>query len=130
MRIRVGDLILSCDRCVEDCGRYILYSGDEPVRSIANIPDNIEIIAEDGEIEHIPTSLEKAQADLAKATERIKQDAAAYMELLADNEARQARLERIEGLIRNLGDSLTLTKLIQFVKDLKSIITEAGNGED
>ena len=130
MKIKIGELTLSCDRCIEEDGRFTLYSGGEPVRSVANIPRDTEVISEDGEIEHVPSPLERARAELEEKTTRLQELGREYIEVLADDEAKRARLERIDGLIKGLGESLSLSKLIQFVKDLKVIIAEAGNGED
>ena len=104
--------------------------------SLANIAaETIE--TEGGDVEHVPTPLEQARADLEERTEELQAKVAElqelsreYIEVLADDEAKRARLERIEELIKNLGEAMTLSKLIQFVKDLKAIIAEAGNGED
>jgi len=125
-----------CDKVEETGGRYYVWQGGAIIMSLANIaPDLIE--TEGGEVEHVPTPLEKARADLAEKTEELQAKAVElqelgreYIEVLADDEAKRARLERIDGLIKGLGESLSLSKLIQFVKDLKVIIAEAGNGED
>lgn len=118
-----------CDKVEETGGRYYVWQGGAIIMSLANIaPDLIE--TEGGEVEHVPTPLEQARAELEEKTARLQELGREYVETLADDEAKRARLERIESLVKGLGDGLTLTKLVQFVKDLKAIIAEVGNGED
>ena len=118
-----------CDKVEETSGRYYVWQGGAIIMSLANIaPDLIE--TEGGEVEHVPTPLEQARAELEEQTARLQELGREYIEALADDEAKRARLERIESLVKGLGDGLTLTKLVQFVKDLKAIIAEVDNGED
>lgn len=142
MKIKIGERVVVCDEVKEEGGRYYVWQGGMIVMSLANIDPGI-IATEDGEVEHVPTPLEKARADLAEKTEELQAKAAElqelsreYIEVLADDEAKRARLDRIETLIKSLGEVPTLSKLIQFVKDLKDIIAETGqeseitNGEN
>lgn len=146
MKLKYGNLEIVCDRVTETDGMLSIWQGGEVIRQISNIPPNIEYRAIDGLIEHILTPFEEAleqindlQADLAAAaveiaekTEQIRQDALNYMELLADDEAKAARLERITSLLSGLGGVLTLSKLIEFVNGLREILSETGDtdGED
>lgn len=131
MKINYMGRTITCDSCTETDGKLTLYEGGVPIMTIANIPDLSKVLPEDGIIEHILTPLEEAledvsdlQADLAQAAETIQGWRDSYMEVLADDEAKRARLERIEALVTDLGEGLTLTKLIKFVTDLKTIIEE------
>lgn len=117
MKIRYGNVEILCDKCIETDGIWTLYQGDIPFRQLANIPDPELVEAEDGEIEHTPSPLERARQEIEEKKAEIR-------ELLADEEAMKARLERIQALVAALGESLTLTKLIQFIKDLKAILQE------
>ena len=142
MVIKIGNRTIVCDEVKEESGRYYVWQGGKMIMSLANISaETIE--TEGGEVEHVPTPLEQARADLAERTAELQAKAAElqelsreYVEVLADDEAKRARLERIETLINGLGEVPTLSKLIQFVKDLKAIIAETGqesevtNGED
>lgn len=144
MKINYGGKTIVCDYCKETDGKLTLYQFDTPIMTIANIPDLSAYTAEDGIIEHVPTPLEAAledindlQADLAAAAEEIAAEneqlaqwKADYMELLADDEAKRDRLDRIQELVDSLGTAFTLTGLIAFVKNLKSILSEDNNGED
>ena len=136
MTITIGEKKITCDECKEQDGRYYIYQGGVLIMSIANILPNM--IEADGTIEHVPTPLEEAEAEIeelheeneekAKEIERWSLD---YMELLADDEAKRARLERIQGLLDALGDTWTLTGLIAFVRSLKDILLGGyGDGED
>ena len=138
MKINYNGRTIVCDYCTETNGSLTLYQGGGPIMTIANIPDLAAYTAEDGIIEHVPTPLEAAledindlQADLAQAAEDIKDKAAQlaqwkadYMELLADDEAKRARLERVQALLDSLGDSWTLTGLIAFVRALRDILVD------
>lgn len=138
MKINYNGRTILCDYCTETDGKLTLYQGGGPIMTIANIPDLAAYTAEDGEIEHVPTPLEAAledindlQADLAAAADEIAAEAeqiaqwkADYMELLADDEAKRARLERVQALLDSLGDSWTLTGLIAFVRALRDILAE------
>ena len=117
MKIRYGNVEILCDECIETDGIWTIYQGGVPIKQLANITDPEMVEAEDGEIEHSPSPLERAKAELEAKKEELR-------ELLADEEAMKARLERIRTLLASLGESLTLTKLIQFVKDLKTILAE------
>lgn len=120
MTIKYGNIEISCDSCIETDGRLTLYKDGVPIRTLANIPDLGKVESDGGEIEHSPSPLQKALEDLEEKKEELR-------ELLADDEALRARLERIRALVAALGESMTLTKLIQFIKDLKEIL-EAQNG--
>ena len=138
MKINYNGRTIVCDYCTETNGSLTLYQGGGPIMTIANIPDLAAYTAEDGIIEHVPTPLEAAledindlQADLAQAAEDIKDKAAQlaqwkadYMELLADDEAKRARLERVEALLDSLGDAWTLSGLIAFVRALRDILVD------
>lgn len=138
MKINYNGRTILCDYCTETDGKLTLYQGGGPIMTIANIPDLAAYTAEDGEIEHVPTPLEAAledindlQADLAEAAEDIKDKVAQiaqwrqdYSELLADDEAQRARLDRIKALLDSLGDSWTLTGLIAFARNLREILSE------
>lgn len=135
MVIKIGNRTIVCDEVKEESGRYYVWQGGKMIMSLANIDPGI-VQTEDGEVEHVPTPLEQARADLEARTAELQakvlelQDLGReYIEVLADDEAKRARLERIEGLIQNLGEVMTLSKLIQFIKDLKVIIGEVTNGE-
>lgn len=140
MKIKYGNVEIVCDRVTETDGKLSIWQGGEVIREISNIPPSIDYKAIDGVIEHILTPYEEAledindlQADLAEKVEQYNTIMREYIEVLADDEAKRSRLERIESLIQGLGDGMTLTKLIQFVKDLKAIIAETvevNNGED
>lgn len=132
MVIKIGNRTIVCDEVKEESGKYYVWQGGKMIMSLANIDPGI-VQTEGGEVEHVPTPLEKARADLAERTAELQakvlelQDLGReYIEVLADDEAKRARLERIEGLIKSLGEVMTLSKLIQFVKDLKAIIAEVG----
>ena len=141
MKINYNGRTILCDYCTETDGKLTLYQFGEPFMTIANIPDLAAYTAEDGIIEHIPTPLEAAledindlQADLAAAAaeitaeaEQIAQWKADYMELLADDEAKRARLDRVKALLDGLGDSWTLTGLIAFARSLREILSEVNN---
>lgn len=138
MKINYNGRTILCDCCTETDGKLTLYQGGGPIMTIANIPNLADYIAEDGEIEHVPTPLEAAledindlQADLAEAAEDIKEKVAQiaqwrqdYSELLADDEAQRARLDRVKALLDSLGDSWTLTGLIAFARSLREILSE------
>ena len=140
MKIKYGNVEIVCDRVTETDGKLSIWQDGMVVREISNIPPSIEDEAIDGVIEHILTPYEEAledindlQADLAEKVEQYNTMMRESIEVLADDEAKRSRLERIESLINGLGDGMTLTKLIQFVKDLKAIIAETievNNGED
>lgn len=116
MVFKYGSAEIDCDRCTETSGRYMLWNGSTPIRVLASIPPNLEITVEGGEIEHVPTPLEAAEDEIN--------------DLQADLAGAMARLAQVQDLLLSLGDGPTLTKLVQFVRDLKGIIAEAGNGED
>jgi len=140
MKIKYGNVEIVCDRVTETDGKLSIWQDGEVIREISNIPPSIDYKAIDGVIEHILTPYEEAledindlQADLAEKVEQYNTIMREYIEVLADDEAKRSRLERIESLIQGLGDGMTLTKLIQFVKNLKAIIAETvevNNGED
>lgn len=117
MIFHYGKIAVPCDNVTETDGRYTLYQFGAPIMSFANVPPSIEILAEDGEIEHVPTPLEAAEDEIN--------------DLQADLAGAMSKLAQVRDLILNLGDGLTLTKLVQFVKDLREIladfITEASN---
>lgn len=133
MKIHFMGRTLFCDSCTETDGKLTLYQGGVPYMEIANIPDLGAVEAEDGAIEHTLTPLEAAlemaanlQEELAESADRLSEWQEAYTELLADDEAKRARLERIQALLDSLGDAWTLTGLIQFVRNLREIL----NGEE
>ena len=138
MTVSYGRVLISCDRVTEQSGRYTLWDGPTPIRVLANVPKNLEITVEGGEIEHIPTPIEAAedaindlQADLAAAAASVETWQADYEELLADDEAKRSRLQRIDSLVASIGEAPSLAKLSAFLADLKDIINEIGgaNGE-
>lgn len=140
MKIKYGNVEIVCDRVTETDGKLSIWQDGMVIREISNIPPSIDYKAIDGVIEHVLTPYEEAledindlQADLAEKVEQYNTIMREYIEVLADDEAKRSRLERIESLIQGLGDGMTLTKLVQFVKDLKAIIAETvevNNGED
>ena len=122
MVFHIGNRMIACDHVDEEDGRYYVYQGGNVIMSVANV-DPTEVDVEDGEIEHVPTVLEKAVAEAAKWRSE-------YIEVLADDEAKRARLERIEALLDSIGDTFTLAGLIQFVRALREIVKENTGGSD
>lgn len=138
MKIHFMGRTVECDECTETDGVLKLYQGGQVILTIANIPDLSAYEAEGGEIRHVLNPLEAAldtiddlQIELAEAAEEIEAKVAQiekwredYLEILADDEAKRARLEQIESLLSALGDAWTLTGLIEFVRSLKAILGE------
>lgn len=131
MKINYMGRTIQCERCTETGGKLTIYKDGEPSIEIANIPDLGMVNAEDGVIEHILTPLEKAwedindlQADLAAKTEEAAQWYREYVDTLADDEAKRARLERISTLVQSIGETPSLTGLLTFLRSLKEILSE------
>ncbi len=123
MKIKIGDKIIVCDEVKEEGGRYYVWQGGMVIMSAANI-DPAVVETEGGEIEHVPTPLEQAQADLAQKIADFREMQIEYMEVLADDEAKRARLERIRDLVNSIGETPSLSGLITFLRNLKEILTE------
>lgn len=131
MKIKYGNREIQCDSCTETDGKLSLYQGGVMIMQIANIPDIEKYETEEGEIEHIPSPLEKALQDVASLQTMLHEEAEALAEKvqeLANVSAalsdREERLNAIKTALENIGAIPTLSSLTTFLTAVKAAIGE------